>query len=201
MDVVSISVRRPTAASPPLRQHPSYLNSCYLSNPTGGRYKCNKKTNNEIINRITRIYPHIYIDEIQDLAGWELEILKLLFLSKSQILMVGDPRQVTYLTHHSSKHAQYKDGKIKEFIEKKYNKKNNDICDIDETSLLKSHRNNKPICDFSSALYPYYTASEPCNCTNCRKKTPDHQGIFLVKPDQKETYCKKYNPQILLVLE
>jgi len=39
MDVVSISVRRPTAASPPLRQHPSYLNSCYLSNPTGGRYK------------------------------------------------------------------------------------------------------------------------------------------------------------------
>ena len=111
--------------------------------------ECNKKTQGEIIKRITRIYPHIYIDEIQDLAGWELQITKLLFNSKSNVLLVGDPRQVTYLTHHSSKYGKYKDGRIKEFVESECNKKK-EICNIDENTLQKSHRNNKAICDFSS---------------------------------------------------
>ena len=31
--------------------------------------KCNEKTNGEIIQRIVRMYPYIFIDEIQDLAG------------------------------------------------------------------------------------------------------------------------------------
>jgi DNA helicase-2/ATP-dependent DNA helicase PcrA len=159
--------------------------------------ECDKKTTGEIIKRIASIYPHIYIDEIQDLAGWELEILKLLFNSKSNILLVGDPRQVVYLTHHPGKHKDYRDGKIKEFIENKCNTKKKIICFIDETTLQKSHRNNKSICDFSSALYPNYAASEPCDCEECRKEIPDHQGIFLVKTKEKEEYCKKYSPIIL----
>lgn len=158
--------------------------------------ECNKKTKGEIIKRIARIYPHIYIDEIQDLAGWELEILKLFFNSESNILLVGDPRQVTYLTHHSTKYKKYKDGKIKKFIEIECNKKK-EVCNIDETTLQKSHRNNKLICNFSSALYPNYAVCEPCECEKCRKEIPDHQGVYLVKPDHVETYCKKYNPQKL----
>jgi hypothetical protein len=158
--------------------------------------ECNKKTKDEIINRIARIYQHIYIDEIQDLAGWELEILKLLFNSKSNILLVGDPRQVTYLTHHPKKYPNYKDGKIKEFIENECNQKKK-ICDVDETTLQKSHRNNKLICNFSSALYPNYAVCKPCECKKCRKDIPDHQGIYLVKRDHVEAYRKKYNPQKL----
>lgn len=162
-------------------------------------YECNGKINNEIINRIARIYPHIYIDEVQDLAGWDLEILKLLFNSESKIMLVGDPRQVTYLTHHSSKHGKYKNGKIKEFIENEYNTKKK-ICLIDETTLQKSHRNNQLICDFSSALYPNYAACEPCECAECRKETPDHQGLFMVKPDHVEEYCEKY-PSVVILRE
>ncbi len=74
---------------------------------------CNNTTAAEVIKRITRIYKHIFIDEIQDLAGWELQIIKMLFNSISKILLVGDPRQVVYLTHHSTKYKKYKDGKIK----------------------------------------------------------------------------------------
>ena len=162
--------------------------------------ECNKKTNGEIIDRIARIYPHIYIDEIQDLAGWELDILKLLFKSQANVLLVGDPRQVTYLTHHSSKHQNYKDGKIKEFIQNECNKKKT-ICDIDETTLQKSHRNNKFICDFSSALYPEYAACEPCDCADCRKETSDHEGVFLVRKEHVEEYCRKYCPQKLFYQE
>ena len=158
--------------------------------------ECNNKTEGELIKRVTRIYPHIYIDEVQDLAGWELQIIKLLFNSKSNILLVGDPRQVAYLTHHSIKYKKYKDGKIKQFIKNECNKRK-EICTIDETTLNKSHRNNKLICDFSSALYPEYSVCESCDCESCRKELPDHQGIFLVRPHDVKMYCEKYNPRIL----
>ena len=52
-----------------------------------------------------KAYQYICIDEIQDLAGYDLEIIKLLFESSSSVLLVGDPRQVTYLTNHSQKHS------------------------------------------------------------------------------------------------
>ena len=158
-------------------------------------FECNKKTKGEIIERISRIYPRIYIDEVQDLAGWELEILKLLFGSKANILLVGDPRQTVYSTHNSQKFKKYKCGKIKEFIEKECKR---NICDIDEDVLQKSHRNNKIICDFSSKLYPEYAACKPCKCEKCRIPSDhDHQGLYLVKKDHVEEYCQRYNPQKL----
>ncbi|MDD2516547.1 MAG: UvrD-helicase domain-containing protein, partial [Candidatus Gracilibacteria bacterium] len=64
--------------------------------------RCDKKTKEEkkdigiIIERISKIFSHIFIDEVQDLARYDLEILKLLFKSESNILLVGDPRQGTY---------------------------------------------------------------------------------------------------------
>lgn len=158
-------------------------------------FECNKKMNNEVINRLTRIYSHVFIDEVQDLAGWDLELLKLLFESPSNILMVGDPRQGTYSTNDSSKYKQYRDGKIKDFIEEKCTR---DVCEIDSTSLNKSHRNNETICAFSSKLYPEHAKCEPCECEECRRSVPDHQGIFLIKEEHVNMYCKKYKPVIRL---
>ncbi len=59
-------------------------------------FRCNEKSNGSVIDRISRIYSHIFIDEIQDLAGYDLDLLKLLFNCSSDILLVGDPRQGTY---------------------------------------------------------------------------------------------------------
>ncbi|WP_424769430.1 UvrD-helicase domain-containing protein [Paenibacillus sp. sgz302251] len=53
---------------------------------------------------MSKIFSHIFIDKIQDLAGYDLEIVKLLLKSRSNILFVGDPRQVTYLTHIERKY-------------------------------------------------------------------------------------------------
>lgn len=155
---------------------------------------CNEKTKGEVISRISRIYPNIYIDEVQDLAGWELEILKLLFDTSSNILLVGDPRQVTYLTHHSTKYKKYKDGKIDEFIRNECKK---DICEIDTDTLKNSHRNNKKICEYSSKLFQEYEACEPCDCKICRSYEINHEGVFLVNSTDIEEYCKKFSPTIL----
>jgi DNA helicase-2/ATP-dependent DNA helicase PcrA len=158
-------------------------------------FECNKLKSGEIIKRIARIYPHIYIDEIQDLAGWELEVLRLFFNSDSNVLLVGDPRQTTYLTHHPRKYAKYRGGRIKEFIEDECNKKRK-VCDveIDANALQKSHRNNRPICHFSSKLYPNYAVSEPCECESCRNYTESHEGVFLVRKKDVDEYLCKYKP-------
>lgn len=156
--------------------------------------KCNRKTKGEVIRRISCIYKHIMVDEVQDLAGWDLEILKLLFKSKARVLLVGDPRQVTYLTHHSRKYEKYKYGGIEGFIR---NELRCDLCDIDETTLQASHRNNKKICELSSKLFPKHNVCKPCECTECRKTTSMHDGVYLVKEDDVGEYCKIYKPVVL----
>ncbi|MFA6184751.1 MAG: ATP-dependent helicase [Candidatus Shapirobacteria bacterium] len=150
-----------------------------------------------MINRLSKIYSDIYIDEVQDLAGYDLIFLQYLFKSSINVLMVCDPRQVTYLTHHETKFKQYKDGKIKEFI-KTDNKKYFKDEDIDETSLRVSHRNNNAICKLSSKLFPEYVYSEPCTCFECRKSdSEDHIGVFIVKKCDVKKYLSTYNPMQL----
>lgn len=148
--------------------------------------RVNTRTSGATIDRLTRIYKHIYIDEVQDLAGYDLEFLKLLFKSKSSILLVGDPRQVTYLTHNERKYAKYTNGKIKDFILNECKKLN---CEIDETSLNTSHRNNLYICDLSQKLYPQYNP-----CFSGQNNTTEHDGIFLVRNKDVGEYLKAYSP-------
>ncbi|MBA3037358.1 MAG: AAA family ATPase [Desulfobacterium sp.] len=156
--------------------------------------ECNSKSKGELIGRIARIFPFVFVDEVQDLAGWDLEILKLIFDSPAHVSLVGDPRQVTYLTHHPRKYANYKDGKIEAFITEKCE---NGICYIDTNILNKSHRNNEVICKFSSALFPDFPPCKPCMCEMCRSYGVRHEGVFLIKEKDVKSYCRKYSPTIL----
>ena len=154
--------------------------------------RCNSETKGDVINRITRIFDYIFIDEVRDLAGYDLELLKLLFQSNSEVLLVGDPRQVTYLTHHSGKHKKYANGNIKGFVEDQLGK--NTTCTLDETTLTISHRNNQAICDFSNKLYPDLTACRPCTCGECCSNDCVHEGIFWVVKEEIEEYIKLFQP-------
>jgi DNA helicase-2/ATP-dependent DNA helicase PcrA len=155
---------------------------------------CNKASNNAIIERLSKIYDNLFIDEVQDLAGYDLELIKLFFKSYIRVLLVGDPRQVTYLTHQSGKHKKkYSNGRVKDFLIDKC-KSLLSTDSIDETTLIKSHRNNKEICNFSSKLYPEYESSEPCNCKSCRMEIIEHEGIFIIKTKEISAYLKKYKP-------
>ena len=151
--------------------------------------KCNQKSDNAIVDRIARIYDFISIDEIQDLAGYDLELIKLLFKSSASILLVGDPRQVTYLTHIERKFSKYKNGRIKDFVES--NDCRGTQCEVDEITLNVSHRNNLAICEYSTRLYSEFSNTLPCSC--CRQHATDHEGIFLLKPDDIDAYTKKYD--------
>ena len=151
--------------------------------------KCNKKSGNAVVDRIAQIYDFISIDEIQDLAGYDLELIKLLFKSSASILLVGDPRQVTYLTHIERKFDKYKNGRIKDFVESSDCRGTQ--CEVDEITLNVSHRNNLAICEYSSRLYSEFSKTSPCSC--CRQHATDHEGVFLLKPEDIDEYTQEHN--------
>jgi len=158
-------------------------------------FKSNKQSKNLIVERIERIFDNIFIDEIQDLAGYDLELVKLFFKSQSAVLLVGDPRQVTYLTHHATKFGKYANGGIKAFVENELGKRIE--CIVDDTTLNVSHRNNQQICNYSAKLYPELTIPAACTCQQCRSVTTDHEGVYLVRPGSVDDYLTLYEPMQL----
>lgn len=156
-------------------------------------FKVNRKTKGEVFSRINRLYPNIFIDEVQDLAGYDLELIKQLFKTSTNVLLVGDPRQVTYLTHYGIKNPGYRDGKIKQFLLDKC--KSLIEGGIDEDSLRYSHRNNEMVCQYSSQLYPELPEAKPCGC--CLREDTGHGGVFLVRPDDVDKYLEIYKPMQL----
>lgn len=145
--------------------------------------KCNDISCGTVINRLSRIFPHIYIDEIQDLAGYDLDLLNLLFNSNSKILMVGDPRQGTYSTNNSSKYRKYKKSGITEFFI------NSENLDIDFITLTKNYRSNAIICNFSNQLFPDLELS-----LSGFDETTEHDGLFFIKKCDVRNYLSKYKP-------
>ena len=149
-----------------------------------------ERSKGAVTQRLEKIYSTIYIDEVQDLAGYDLDLVKILMTSSSNIILVGDPRQVTYYTHWETKNSNYRNGKIELFLKQCPKKLN---IEIDKETLNKSHRNNKAICDFSSLLYQgEFPNTEPCSCSECHPVDMEHQGIFLVKENDIRVYIEKY---------
>lgn len=137
--------------------------------------ECNDKSNGLPIERLSNIFDNIYIDEVQDLAGYDLELIKLFFLSKSNIILAGDPRQTTYLTNHNGrKNEKYRDGKILDYLRDCEQLK--DRYSIDYDSLNSSWRCCEEICKYASKIssdFPTMHSNANYQNLNC--------GIFLVK--------------------
>jgi len=146
--------------------------------------ECDDLTQGELIKRLSKIFPNIYIDEIQDLAGYDLELLKKLFKSEANVMLVGDPRQGTYSTNESRKNSKYKKSKIIEFFE---DCKSNSNLEIDNTSLSSNYRSNQLICDFSNKLF----TDLPPVSSKQNVKT-EHDGIFFVKEEDVKDYIDTY---------
>jgi superfamily I DNA and RNA helicases len=151
--------------------------------------KVNELTDGRIVKRIEKIYSSIFIDEVQDFSGYDLEIIKSLFASNSNILLVGDPRQVTYHTHYEEKYKKYSNGNIIEFI--------NEECssysvEIDNISLNKTYRNNKSICYFANFIFPNF---KPCEAIE--QLLTGHDGVFFVSKTDVDKYLAKYKPMQL----
>jgi len=146
--------------------------------------KCNEQSDGSVIDRLSRVYTDIFIDEVQDLSGYDLELLKLLFQCKTNILLVGDPRQGTYSTNNSSKNKKFKKAKIVNFFED-----DSLTTEKDDSSLTINYRSCSPICDLSNKLYPDLKKT-----TSGNTSITGHDGVFFINTQDVECYLSEYRP-------
>ena len=146
----------------------------------------NTATSGAIVERLERIYTHILIDEVQDLVGYDLDILNLLFSSRVNLMVVGDPRQHTFSTNLCSRNKKYcGDGLIEWFSERE------NQCTLETYNY--SFRCNQSICDFADAIFPDLPPTEsrevPHSC---------HDGVFTVPANLLGDYIREHGPVIAL---
>lgn len=141
------------------------------------------------IDRICKLYNHIFIDEVQDLNGYDLDFLYKIAKKCKHFVMVGDVRQVAYVTHPDQKYKKYKNGRIREYF---LDKCKDVEVEIDETSLSVSYRCCPKICEIANKVY-----SNMPSCTSGNKNTTSHDGVFFVTEEDVDEYRELYNPQIL----
>jgi DNA helicase-2/ATP-dependent DNA helicase PcrA len=147
----------------------------------------NKQTSGKPIERLEKIFDSLYIDEVQDIAGFDLELVELFLKSSITITLVGDIRQATFTTHNARKNRQYGKDKI---IDRFLLWEAESLCEIKYQNV--SHRCVQAICDFADRLYPSHPKTQSLNTA-----VTDHDGIFAVRKKDIPAYMVRYSPQTL----
>lgn len=165
-----------------------YLDSgqaVYRDGVSAFAFEANKLSKGMVIDRLSRMYDHIYIDEIQDMAGYDLELLELLMKSPIAVTVVGDPRQATFVTNNAAKNKQFKGSGIVEWLGKRTK-----LCHIE--NRVESYRCNQDICNFADDLYP-----ELARTISKNTEITGHDGIFKIKKSDVQEYVEQYAPVVL----
>ena len=141
-----------------------------------------------VMGRLERIYDHVFIDEVQDLAGYDLDILDKLLASKIATVCIGDPRQATFSTNRGNKNKKYAGGRG--FMIWLRETRRAALLEIEER--VESFRCNQAICDFADQLYPDLPKTVSANV-----QVTGHDGIFSIGKEAVAEYVKAHNPIVL----
>lgn len=147
-----------------------------------------RASNGAAMNRLERIYDELYIDEVQDLAGNDLNILEALLDSRISLVMVGDIRQSVLCTNPSDmKNRRYRGlNKIDWFR----------LLDADGRCTLEERfttwRSNQVIASFSDTVLPAKLGFPPTK--SMQAKITEHDGVFVVSWGNLLEYLATFNP-------
>jgi DNA helicase-2/ATP-dependent DNA helicase PcrA len=164
------------------KAHTTYLSklATRINSASGGRS----------ISRLSEIYGAVFIDEVQDLTGWDFEIIKSVSASNiAQFCCVGDFRQTLYSTHSTTKKPKDNNEKIEHF----------ERIGLTLEQLNISWRCEQEICDFADLVHGDEGVYEPTE-SKLKEIDPEyaaHTGVFVVRPDSVSEYIDKYKPVIL----
>jgi hypothetical protein len=144
-----------------------------------------------VLNRLSRIYDEVHVDEVQDLNGYDLEVLAELLDSPMDIHLVGDVRQALIQTNvRDPKNKQYKGTSIKTWFDGHAQRKTLEIADASVT-----WRSNQLIADFADSIFDASwgfskTVSENSIVTG-------HDGLFALAPKDVDEYMARFDPLCL----
>lgn len=137
------------------------------------------------MGRLASMYDHVYVDEVQDLVGYDLDVLDAMFHAPFNVTVVGDPRQHLYATNNATRNKRYRGAGIVDWFAERAA-----VCPREDRH--ESHRCHQDICDFASALFPDYP---PITSRHC--EATGHDGIHSVSRFEVLEYAATYAPQVL----
>ncbi len=154
-------------------------------------YYVHEKCDGCWLDRLSRIYDVIYIDEVQDLCGYDLEVLKVLIASGIKIRMVGDIRQAVIATNpQEAKNRKYMFTGIWTWF-----RELEESGQISITQNCETWRCRPEIASFADALFGPDWGFEATVSKNTR--TSEHDGLYLIKRNDASEYIDQFCPLVL----
>lgn len=145
-------------------------------------------TNNSAAVRLSDIYSKVYFDEVQDLVGWDYEVLK--FLSKTMITpitCVGDFRQTVYETSFGQKAPQSAAQKIAAFRD----------MGFEDQPLTLNWRCTQTICMIADEVHEGAYPATKSAVSEIPTAFAHHVGVFVIKHSDVTNYIELYTPMVL----
>lgn len=154
-------------------------------------WKVSEASRGAVINRLGRIYDTIYIDEVQDLCGWDLELLRLMMSSPIILNMVGDVRQALLATNpQEAKNKRFMYSRILDWFK---DEEAAGRLTIQHEST--TWRCNSPVARFADTIFG---DSWGFGATVSRNhEVTDHDGVFIIGESDVEAYIAEYRPLCL----
>jgi len=150
-----------------------------------------KKAKSLPLRRLEVLYDHIFIDEVQDLTGYDLDVLAYLLNCEVPLTMVGDVRQAVLSTNpEERKYPGFKNMQVWHWF---LDKEKQGVLTI--TYRQETWRCHPAIALFADSLF----APEwgfPATVSRNEERT-DHDGIFLVRTEDVDAYVSAFSPQLL----
>jgi DNA helicase-2/ATP-dependent DNA helicase PcrA len=144
-----------------------------------------------VLDRLGRIYDEIYIDEVQDLNGYDLEVVDCLLGSNIEVHLVGDIRQALLMTNvQDPKNKQYKGVKIGKWFDSQESRGRLEISYQSTT-----WRSNQTIATLADSIFPASRGFPTTRSENTTKT--GHDGVFAVANRDADSYMARFNPLCL----
>lgn len=142
-------------------------------------------------DRLAHIYQEICFDEVQDLTGWDLEILQGLLSSPLTVVLVGDLRQSVYDTNpRDKKNSPYRGLKMIEWFRKQ--EAAGRLC-ISES--LDNWRSVPEVVALSNSIVPAQWGFG--DAVSRQESTHVHRGLFRLTKEDVRTYVQLFDPLTL----
>lgn len=150
-----------------------------------------KASKGAALDRLERIYSEIYIDEVQDLTGNDLDILEALLRSSISVTLVGDVRQSILTTSRTdTKHRASSGLKKIDWFRRMESK---GLCSIEYIS--ETWRCRQEVIDLADEVLGSSLGLP--KTTSHFQEASGHDGVFIVHRSNAGRYVATYSPVIL----
>lgn len=143
-------------------------------------------SNGAAVDRLEHIYDEIYIDEVQDLGGWDLEIIQILLKARLKITMVGDMRQALLSTNiRDPKNKPYRKEKIFNWFQLMEQRR---LLKIEQAPI--TYRSSQVIATLSDSIFDPGLGYPPT--VSASSETHEHAGVFTVRQSDAVKYAENH---------